>query len=382
MLSYKKYLFDELGVTVDATIFESENGTHETHWILSVNGKGSFERQLSNITTAFNKMTNKTDFNDFSPILKRYFLSDISNQYEMVVSAESKQCALSVVQQPLLNGSKIALWVYLSKDVENILLEPSTCGFERNGYTHLWSGQLHHRGQSVEHQTQKIFSTYNSFLNSHDCTLKDNCIRTWLYVQNVDVNYAGVVEERKAFFTENGLTEETHYISSTGIEGRFHHHQYMIHADAYSLKGVVEEQIQFLEALDHLNPTHEYGVTFERGTAVAYGDRKHIFISGTASIDSKGDVVHQGDILNQTKRTFTNIKALLQNADACINDIMQMIVYIRDIADYGTVFALIEKYYQHIPKVYVNAPVCRPGWLIEIECIAVKACTNEKFNKF
>ena len=35
-----------------------------------------------------------------------------------------------------------------------------------------------------------------------------------------------------------------------------------------------------------------------------------------------------------------------------------------------------------IPKVIVLAPVCRPGWLIEMECMATKAITNEAFPKF
>ena len=64
--------------------------------------------------------------------------------------------------------------------------------------------------------------------------------------------------------------------------------------DTYAVKGLQPGQIQFLYAPTHLNPTYEYGVTFERGTAVTYGDRKQIFISGTASIDNKGEIYIRG----------------------------------------------------------------------------------------
>lgn len=40
------------------------------------------------------------------------------------------------------------------------------------------------------------------------CKLADNCIRTWFFVQNVDVNYAGVVKARNEVFVTQNLTEK------------------------------------------------------------------------------------------------------------------------------------------------------------------------------
>ena len=141
--------------------------------------------------------------------------------------------------------------------------------------------------------------------------------------------------------------------------------------DAYTVDGLLPEQKQFLYAPTHLNPTYEYGVTFERGTAVSYGDRKQIFLSGTASIDNRGEIVHPGDILKQTERMMENISVLLQEAGASVADIMQAIVYLRDPADYEEVNRYIRTHYPDMPHLIVLAPVCRPGWLIETECIAV-----------
>ncbi|MFN2115781.1 MAG: sugar phosphate nucleotidyltransferase, partial [Anaerolineae bacterium] len=53
--------------------------------------------------------------------------------------------------------------------------------------------------------------------------------------------------------------------------------------------------------------TIDYGVTFERGIRIRFGDRSHLHISGTASIDKCGEIVHPGDILKQTERTVANI---------------------------------------------------------------------------
>jgi enamine deaminase RidA (YjgF/YER057c/UK114 family) len=53
-----------------------------------------------------------------------------------------------------------------------------------------------------------------------------------------------------------------------------------------------------------------------------------------------------------------------------------LIVYLRDVADYDLVRSLFDERFPDKPLVIVHAPVCRTGWLVEMECMAVKA-TNE-----
>ena len=149
--------------------------------------------------------------------------------------------------------------------------------------------------------------------------------------------------------------------------------------DTYAVGGIKPEQIHFLYAPTHLNPTYEYGVSFERGTYVDNGDRRQVFISGTASINNKGEVVYPGEIRKQTERMWENVKALLKEAECTFDDMGQMIVYLRDIADYTIVKEMYDKRFPCTPKVFVHAPVCRPGWLIEMECMGVKTCENKEY---
>ena len=142
--------------------------------------------------------------------------------------------------------------------------------------------------------------------------------------------------------------------------------------DTYAVKGIEESQIKYLYGSTHLNPTYEYGVTFERGTLVSYPDRKHIFISGTASIDNKGEILHPGNIRKQTERMLENVEVLMNEADSSLSDIAQAIVYLRDTADYSVVKKIFSDKGFEFPYLIVHAPVCRPGWLIEMECIGMK----------
>ena len=43
---------------------------------------------------------------------------------------------------------------------------------------------------------------------------------------------------------------------------------------------------------------------------------------------------------------------------------------------------MYDKRFPHTPKVFVHAPVCRPGWLIEMECMGVKECKNKEYAPF
>jgi enamine deaminase RidA (YjgF/YER057c/UK114 family) len=142
--------------------------------------------------------------------------------------------------------------------------------------------------------------------------------------------------------------------------------------DNYAIAGIKKEQVHYLYASTHLNRTSDYGVSFERGTVVDYADRRHVFISGTASINNKGEIMHPKDVVSQTHRMWENVETLLKEAGCTYDDVPEMVVYLRDISDYELVHELYEQRFHDKPYVIVHAPVCRPGWLVEMECMAVK----------
>ena len=125
---------------------------------------------------------------------------------------------------------------------------------------------------------------------------------------------------------------------------------------SYALTGIQPEQQQYLYALSHLNRTIEYGVTFERGTRVKYGDRSHLYISGTASIDNKGQVLHVGDVRQQTLRMWENVEQLLAEGGATYQDVAQIIVYLRDVADYPLVSQMFAERFPNTPYAITLAP--------------------------
>ena len=384
--------WNDLNVSVSLGSFKpNDNGATEFHAMIEINAiYENAKEQFLMLEKAVQRLC--CELKGATLVWKHFFVSDAINQSSYLNASVGE--AVSVVQQPPLNSSKASLWLYF---VENAQISTNKDGatiMKRPDYTHIFNTQLHERGivehkspvmslpASIEHQTNRIFERYSQILSTYGCTLERNCIRTWVYVQNVDVQYAGMVSARRKYFKREGLTPQTHFIASTGIEGRYIYPDVLTLVDAYAIAGVEPAQIKYLKAPTHLNPTYEYGVTFERGTSVDYGDRRHIFISGTASINNRGEIVHPLDVEKQTARTFDNVQALLAEANANMTDVACMIVYLRDAADFVVVNRYLNLHYPTVPKLTLLAQVCRPGWLVEVECVAVIANENKQFAAF
>lgn len=367
-----------------AEIFKFDNDTEVTEFHVMIHVDDAtltFDEQLQAILNAYDNIV-EGQLKGARSIFKRYFLSDAANQEDQVVAADMTDCAKSIIQQAPLDQTKIALWVYLMTHVQTSIGKSGLYEVSHGDYRHLWNGSAHNLAANSEYQTRLLFNEYNLQLIEEGCTLKDNCIRTWFFVNDVDLNYGGVVRARNQFFFTQGLTDKTHFIASTGIGGRQADPNVLSQMDTYAVSGINKDQVTFLYAPTHLNRTSDYGVSFERGTMVDYQDRRHVFISGTASIDNKGQIVHPKDIRRQTQRMWANVEALLAEADCTMDDVGMMVVYLRDTADYPLVHQLFLERFPGRPWVIVHAPVCRPGWLIEMECMAVRQTHAPQYKPF
>lgn len=390
-----RYFYKTTGnVSIESSLF-TQNNVSEIHLFAKIKEPKSFGNQAHDLIEALEWYFCENNIPYDSVVFTRYFVSDYANQDVVLNVITSRAidtfmpCAVSIVQQPPLNGNKIAVWAYIINDNNRKPFDSKTIlandiKIVRGGYEHIWSTQLVSYNGTTDpgSQTENIFALFSDRLEQNGLSINNNCIRTWLYVRDIDLNYRYVVEARKKFFAKHDMTEKTHFIASTGIEGRHASPNVIVMMDAYSVGGISREQVRFLKALDYLSPTHEYGVTFERGTSIDFGDRRHIYISGTASINERGEVIYKGNISKQIDRTITNISALLRVANASMHDVAQMIVYVRDASDTGDVNQYLAENYKDIPKVVVQAPVCRPEWLVEVECMAIKGAENPAYRHF
>lgn len=381
-MQYPKVDCGRAPVSVHVAAFESETGVGEFDIVAQVHEYAAAEAQLQWLAEAYEAALDALGLGAGTTVLRRFFCSDLQNQKEALSKrafSNPEQArspfAASWVQQPPRPPARLALWAChvnpksapLHKDYRD-----NTLTLQRGDLHHSWTTGLVYPGADTSYgQTRGIFEQYNGVLEAGGMTLEDHVLRTWLYVRNVDANYQGMVAARREIFADHNLTPDTHFIASTGIEGGAREIGAKVAMDAYAVAGLRPGQVEYLAAPEHLSPTHVYGVTFERATAVSYGDRKHLFISGTASIDAEGRIVHPGDVARQLDRTVENMAALLEAGGASLQDMGAVIAYVRDPADQPAIETGLRQHFGNAPVVVLVAPVCRPGWLVELEGRAI-----------
>jgi 2-iminobutanoate/2-iminopropanoate deaminase len=118
--------------------------------------------------------------------------------------------------------------------------------------------------------------------------------------------------------------------------------------------------------------------SFSRGMRIDLNGITILLISGTASIDECGVSVHVGDFRAQMRRTLLNITGLLESEGCTWKDIVRTTCYLRDIErDYDAFNEERTAFYKEqalepLPaSTGIQAILCRPELLIEIEAIAM-----------
>ncbi|MFN4227523.1 MAG: Rid family hydrolase [Candidatus Ratteibacteria bacterium] len=383
----KRIKIEDVPVDINLSFFKGFKEVEEYHFSFTPTKYESFKTQLNWIYKAYKETLTLLKIDDTTSVFRRFFCSDLHNQIEYLKEIEFSNSenllnptSISYICQPPGPYAKVSLWAYHIVDPFKKLdkkIKENTVSIVRKELIHNWTtGNYSTESNSVYEQTKNILENYIKFLNKNKMKLSENVIRTWFFLQNIDTDYKDFVIARKEIYEKNGLTKDTHYIASTGVGGSYYDLKAKVILDAYSISNIKKEQIKFLSAPDFLSPTYIYGVTFERGVSITYSDRKHLIISGTASINNKGEIMYEKDINLQTERTLLNIEALLKNEGATLNDIMIFIVYVRDPVDYFFVEKKMRERFKDTPIIFATACVCRPKWLVEIEGIAIKSSTS------
>jgi len=375
---------------VQVSTFSTPTGCEEIFLTIQTRPEIILEKALEEVAENYSLARKKAGLSGDTVVFSRLFVSDIIHQKKTLVRSSVFQQltkgALSVIEQKPVNGGPLSLLSY------HIFSEKKTpdrqcrhhspedpdgwqnsAAIKGNNYSLLFTANFtSDAAPDTYGQTKTIFESLEKVISSNGMLLTDDTIRTWVFVRDIDAHYSTMVKARKDFFTALGLTEKTRYLASTGIQGDASSPDQIVSIDSLSIGGLQPRQIVRMEAPTHLSPTIQYGVTFERGLRVRFGDRSHLYISGTASIGNKGEVLFSGDAGQQTRRTVENIRALLAPHNASFDDMAYVIAYVRNFHDRESVGDVLRREIgRKIPRIFAEASVCRPAWLVELEGLAI-----------
>ena len=106
--------------------------------------------------------------------------------------------------------------------------------------------------------------------------------------------------------------------------------------------------------------------------AVVEGD--FIFLAGQGCTNPQTGKLELGDVRSETKRTFENVRAILEAAGSSLDDVMKCNVYLRDINDFAAMNEVYEMFFSapFPARTTIQAGALPGGIAVEIECIAKK----------
>ena len=197
-------------------------------------------------------------------------------------------------------------------------------------------------------------------------------VRTWIYLASLLDWYAEFNTVRTAFFKKRGVFDGL-VPASTGIGAANH-------AGAAIVTGLLairpKHKAVTIQAVPSplQCPALNYRSSFSRAVELGFPDRRHLLISGTASIAADGTTLYQGDVDKQISRTMDVVNVILQSRGMRWEDLTRGIVYFRDGRDAPRFDAYCRK--RHLPPLPLivadHVIVCRDDLLFEIEVDAVQ----------
>lgn len=113
---------------------------------------------------------------------------------------------------------------------------------------------------------------------------------------------------------------------------------------------------------------------YSQGIKIDLGSKTMILVAGQIAVDSDGNPVAPNDIVQQARYVFENIKTVLKEAGATIDDVVKAQIFLTDVTKFREVSAVRNEYFAKAQPVSTLVEISRTvidGCDMEIEVMAI-----------
>ncbi|MEE8248031.1 MAG: RidA family protein [Alphaproteobacteria bacterium] len=98
---------------------------------------------------------------------------------------------------------------------------------------------------------------------------------------------------------------------------------------------------------------------------------RFVFTAGQVAWDETGEVMGLGIVRAQTVQTLNNVKSVLAEGGATLDDVVKCNVYLKDMRDFQAMNEVFASFFPKDPpaRTTVRATLAEPEMLVEIEAI-------------
>jgi enamine deaminase RidA (YjgF/YER057c/UK114 family) len=230
--------------------------------------------------------------------------------------------------------------------------------------------------RSRAQQTREVFEKMEAALQDEGMTFA-NVVRTWFHLDDILAWYDEFNAVRNMFFTErnvfNGIVP-----ASTGV-GTANKHGAALVGAVLAIKPR-SDRVQIEAVPSPLQcPALDYKSAFSRAVEVRLGGQRHLYVSGTASIDEHGASVCIDDFDGQVHHTMAVVEAILKSRQMTWTDTRRAVAYfthLRDAAHFESLCRSCDV--PDVSATAVHATICREELLFEFELDATAPARGEK----
>jgi len=224
-------------------------------------------------------------------------------------------------------------------------------------------------------QAQRTIERADRILRAQGGGYRDT-VRTWFYLSDILDWYGPFNEVRNAAYRRFGLLPAAdqpamRLPASTGIRAEPPGGA-ACSLDLLAISSVGPQPVVQCVRNPRQQEAWRYGSAFSRCVVVRIGPESLIEISGTAAIDEEGQSLYPSDVRAQARCTIERLETLLEQAGATLHDVCAATVFVKRGPDaVAAREVLTEAGLKRFPAVWVEADVCRPELLFEIDAEAV-----------
>jgi enamine deaminase RidA (YjgF/YER057c/UK114 family) len=343
----------------------------------------------NNITPVFEKIFGSLSvYNDFD-LQRKYYFNEMKMSMPPFSFIEGEQVNKSIAgilfygMVTINNDVKID---YYKKD--NIVIG-TTYQTPNSRYLYLYGLKNNNSNEtkSTYENLKEFFNRIELYIIENNFLPKD-ILRTWIYVSDINKDYADFNKARKEFFEKNeiGYSSDFNELpASTCIGGSSPESKFSINLVCADKKEMFPKIKRIYNELQNEAEGNAYlfRPTFSRALLVEDENFSELQISGTASINDSGETVYKNDPYNQIKKTILNVSALLRQTNQNFNDLCESTCFFKK-PEYFNYYTdvLHELRIDIFPSTFIIGDICRDDLLFEFDGVAIKSKNKDTRHDF
>ncbi len=224
-------------------------------------------------------------------------------------------------------------------------------------------------------QYDEVFHQIDALLQKAGRMDSHTLIRTWIYLKHINEDYALLNKARKRYFQRNeiGYSELCDYLPASTCIGGTASDSPTVAVDAVFMKNAKVKRIYTSNLNEAEGENYLFKPTFSRALLIEDNSFLEIQLSGTASVNEKGESVFVGDPYKQINRALDNIESIIGQYGFTYENFVQSTCFFKN-GDYYEAFCEIikEREIDTFTVTFVEESVCRDDLLFELDGVLIK----------